>query len=222
MSQGGQPTPLTPELLLRIYAAGIFPMAEDADDPALHWIDPEHRGILPLDGFHVSRRLQKKIRRGPFDVRTDTAFEATVAACAEPRLDRPTTWINGEIRRLAGRLFEMGHAHSVECWHGGCLVGGLYGISLGGAFFGESMFSRATDASKVALCHLVARLRRGGYALLDTQFLTEYLAQFGAIEIPRAEYHDRLAAALAMTAEFYRGPLEAGDLAFRQSFTQTS
>ncbi len=222
MSQGGQPTPLTPELLLRIYAAGIFPMAEDADDPALHWIDPEHRGILPLDGFHVSRSLQKTIRRGPFDVRTDTAFEATVAACAEPRLDRPTTWINGEIRRLAGRLFEMGHAHSVECWHGGCLVGGLYGISLGGAFFGESMFSRATDASKVALCHLVARLRRGGYALLDTQFLTEHLAQFGAIEIPRAEYHDRLAAALAMTAEFYRGPLEAGDLAFRQSFTQTS
>lgn len=222
MSQGGQPTPLTPELLLRIYAAGIFPMAEDADDPALHWIDPEHRGILPLDGFHVSRSLQKTIRRGPFDVRTDTAFEATVAACAEPRLDRPTTWINGEIRRLAGRLFEMGHAHSVECWHGGRLVGGLYGISLGGAFFGESMFSRATDASKVALCHLVARLRRGGYALLDTQFLTEHLAQFGAIEIPRAEYHDRLAAALAMTAEFYRGPLEAGDLAFRQSFTQTS
>jgi leucyl/phenylalanyl-tRNA--protein transferase len=222
VSQGGQPTPLTPELLLRIYAAGIFPMAEDADDPALHWIDPEHRGILPLDGFHVSRSLQKTIRRGPFDVRTDTAFEATVAACAEPRLDRPTTWINGEIRRLAGRLFEMGHAHSVECWHGGCLVGGLYGISLGGAFFGESMFSRATDASKVALCHLVARLRRGGYALLDTQFLTEHLAQFGAIEIPRAEYHDRLAAALAMTAEFYRGPLEAGDLAFRQSFTQTS
>jgi len=222
VSQGGQPTPLTPELLLRIYAAGIFPMAEDADDPALHWIDPEHRGILPLDGFHVSRSLQKTIRRGPFDVRTDTAFEATVAACAEPRLDRPTTWINGEIRRLAGRLFEMGHAHSVECWHGGRLVGGLYGISLGGAFFGESMFSRATDASKVALCHLVARLRRGGYALLDTQFLTEHLAQFGAIEIPRAEYHDRLAAALAMTAEFYRGPLEAGDLAFRQSFTQTS
>lgn len=222
MSQGGQPTPLTPELLLRIYAAGIFPMAEDADDPALHWIDPEHRGILPLDGFHVSRSLQKTIRRGPFDVSTDTAFEATVAACAEPRLDRPTTWINGEIRRLAGRLFEMGHAHSVECWHGGCLVGGLYGISLGGAFFGESMFSRATDASKVALCHLVARLQRGGYALLDTQFLTEHLSQFGAIEIPRAEYHDRLAAALAMTAEFYRGPLEAGDLAFRQSFTQTS
>ncbi len=222
MSQGGLPTPLTPELLLRIYAAGIFPMAEDADDPTLHWIDPEQRGILPLNGFHVSKSLQKTVRRNPFDVRADTAFGAVVAACAEPRLDRPTTWINGEIRRLAGRLFEMGHAHSVECWRDDRLVGGLYGISLGGAFFGESMFSRATDASKVALCHLVARLRRGGYVLLDTQFLTEHLARFGAVEIPRAEYHERLAAALVTTAEFYRGPLDAGDLAFRQSLTQTS
>jgi leucyl/phenylalanyl-tRNA--protein transferase len=222
VSQGGLPTPLTPELLLRIYAAGIFPMAEDADDPTLHWIDPEQRGILPLNGFHVSKSLQKTVRRNPFDVRADTAFGAVVAACAEPRLDRPTTWINGEIRRLAGRLFEMGHAHSVECWRDDRLVGGLYGISLGGAFFGESMFSRATDASKVALCHLVARLRRGGYVLLDTQFLTEHLARFGAVEIPRAEYHERLAAALVTTAEFYRGPLDAGDLAFRQSLTQTS
>ncbi len=222
MSQGGQPSPLTPELLLRIYAAGIFPMAEDALDPTLHWVDPERRGVIPLDGFHVSRRLQRTLKRNPFEVRADHAFDETVAACAQARFDRPTTWINGEIRRLVGELFRMGHAHSVECWRAGRLVGGLYGISLGGAFFGESMFSRETDASKVALCHLVARLRRGGFVLLDTQFLTEHLASFGAMEIGRAEYHAKLAAALAVEARFYLGPLDAGDLAFRQSLTQTS
>lgn len=222
MSQGGAPTPLTPELLLRIYAAGIFPMSEDALDPTLHWVDPEHRGILPLDAFHVSRRLQRRLRHNPFDVQVDQAFDDVVAACAAPGLDRPTTWINGEIRRLVGALFRMGHAHSVECRLDGRLVGGLYGISLAGAFFGESMFSRATDASKIALCHLVARLRRGGFVLLDAQFLTEHLAQFGAVEIPRADYHARLARAMTVKAGFYRGPLAAGDLAFRQSLTQTS
>lgn len=222
MTRDGAPSPLTPELLLRIYAAGIFPMAEDADDPALYWVDPEWRGVLPLDRFHVPRSLQKTLRRAPFEVRVDSAFDEVVAECARARFERPTTWINGEIRRLVGELFRMGHAHSVECWGGDRLVGGLYGVSLGAAFFGESMFSRATDASKIALCHLVARLRRGGFTLLDTQFVTEHLEQFGTEEIPRTEYHERLAAALARKAEFYCGPLSSGDLAFRQSFTQTS
>jgi leucyl/phenylalanyl-tRNA--protein transferase len=217
------PSPLTPELLLRVYAAGLFPMAEDADDPTLYWVDPELRGILPLDdGFHVSRSLQRRLRRNPFEMRVDSAFDAVVAACGESRPDRPTTWINDDIRRLVSDLFRMGHAHSVESWRDGRLVGGLYGISLKGAFFGESMFSLETDASKVALCHLVARLRRGGYRLLDTQFLTDHLARFGTVEITRETYHARLADALLVDAEFYRGPLDAGDLAFRQSLTQTS
>ena len=222
MTRDGTPTPLTPDLLLRIYAAGIFPMAEDADDPTLYWVDPEMRGILPLDSFHVPRKLQRTLRRNPFEMRCDTAFDDVVAACAQARFQRPSTWINGEIRRLVSALHRMGHAHSVESWQEGALVGGLYGVSLGGAFFGESMFSTATDASKVALCHLVARLRRGGYRLLDTQFVTEHLTQFGAIEIPRAEYQVLLADALGVNAEFYLGALSGGDLAFRQSFTQTS
>ena len=222
MTRDGTPTPLTPDLLLRIYAAGIFPMAEDANDPTLYWVDPEMRGILPLDRFHVSRKLQRTLRRNPFEMRCDTAFDEVVAACARARFQRPSTWINGEIRRLVSELHRMGHAHSVESWQDGALVGGLYGVSLGGAFFGESMFSTATDASKIALCHLVARLRRGGYRLLDTQFVTEHLTQFGAIEIPRAEYQVLLTDALAANAEFYLGALNAGDLAFRQSFTQTS
>jgi leucyl/phenylalanyl-tRNA--protein transferase len=197
-------------------------MGEDRGDPALYWVDPDMRGILPLDGFRVSRRLQRTLRSAAFEIRLDTAFTDVIDQCAARRRDRPTTWINSEIRRLYGGLFEMGHAHSVECWQDDEMVGGLYGVSLGGAFFGESMFSRARDASKVALCHLVARLRHGGFTLLDTQFVTEHLAQFGVIEIPRAEYHDRLAAALAIKAEFYRGPLMEGELALRQSLTQTS
>ncbi|MQA65831.1 MAG: leucyl/phenylalanyl-tRNA--protein transferase [Alphaproteobacteria bacterium] len=222
MTRDTPPSPLTPELLLRIYAAGIFPMAEDADDPTLHWVDPEHRGILRLEAFHVSRSLQRTLRRAPFDVGVDQAFDAVVAACAAARFERPSTWINGEIRRLVSELFHMGHAHSVECRKDGRLVGGLYGIALGGAFFGESMFSLETDASKVALCHLVARLRRGGFVLLDTQFLTEHLARFGAVEIGREEYHARLSEALRVDAVFYLGSLGAGDLAFRQSLTQMS
>ncbi|MDX1484892.1 MAG: leucyl/phenylalanyl-tRNA--protein transferase [Alphaproteobacteria bacterium] len=221
MRDHGRPR-LTPELLLRTYAAGVFPMAESADDPTVFWVDPDSRGILPLDRFHVSRRLQRTVRRNPFDMRLDTAFDAVVQACAEARSDRPTTWINAEIRRLYKGLADIGHAHSVECWAEGQLVGGLYGVTLGGAFFGESMFSRHRDASKVALCHLVARLRRSGYRLLDTQFVTEHLAQFGAVEVPRAEYRRMLDQALAVNCSFYLGPLDSGDLTFRQSLTQTS
>ena len=196
---------LTPAILLQAYAAGIFPMAESADDPELFWVDPTRRGIIPLDGLHVPRRLKRVLRRGGFEVGCDTAFAEVMRGCAEASETRPSTWINDEIVRLYTGLFERGAAHCVECWHGGELVGGLYGVSLGAAFFGESMFSRASEASKVALVHLVARLRLGGYRLLDTQFLTPHLAQFGAIEIPRARYHRLLAEALHYRAVFPRG-----------------
>jgi len=205
--------PLSPEILLRAYAAGIFPMAESADDPELFWVDPKRRGIIPLDAFHVPRRLRRIVRQNIFTIRCDTAFEAVMHGCAESSDKRPNTWINDEILELYTGLFERGAAHSVECWHDGELVGGLYGVSLGGAFFGESMFSRVTDASKVALVHLVARLRHGGYRLLDTQFLTPHLAQFGAVEITRARYHRLLAEALRYRATFPRelpGDLGAG------------
>ncbi len=193
---------LSAPLLLRAYAAGIFPMAESAESEDLYWFDPERRGILPLDAFHVPRKLRRTVRRRPFELRFDTAFRAVVDACAEPTADRPKTWINAEIRRLYAELHDTGFAHSVECWRDGRLVGGLYGVSLGGAYFGESMFSRETDASKVALVHLVARLKAGGYQLLDTQFVTEHLSRFGALEIPRSDYRRRLAAALAAPADF--------------------
>lgn len=196
--------PLTPELLLHAYAAGIFPMAESADDPELFWVDPKRRGILPLDAFHLPRRLRRVLRRGTLQVRCDTAFAAVMRGCAEAGETRPTTWINDEIIRLYTGLFARGAAHSVECWHQGELVGGLYGVSLGAAFFGESMFSRVGEASKVALVHLVARLRLGGYRLLDTQFVTPHLAQFGCIEISRARYHRLLAGALRQRAGFVR------------------
>jgi leucyl/phenylalanyl-tRNA---protein transferase len=207
---------LTPDILLEAYAAGIFPMAESADDPELFWVDPTRRGILPLDRFHVPRRLGRVVRRGVFEIRVDSAFEAVIRGCAAASETRPSTWINDEIVRLYGALARRGAAHSVECWQEGELVGGLYGVSLGAAFFGESMFSRVTDASKVALVHLAARLRRGGYRLLDTQFLTPHLAQFGAVEISRARYHRLLAEALRYPAFFPRalsggggGPLAA-------------
>ncbi|MGC2411667.1 MAG: leucyl/phenylalanyl-tRNA--protein transferase [Stellaceae bacterium] len=202
---------LTPDILLDAYAAGIFPMAERADDPELFWVDPNRRGIIPLDGFHVPRRLERVLRQGRFSVRADTAFAAVIRGCADSTDARPSTWINDEIVRLYSALFERGVAHSVECWQGDALVGGLYGVSLGAAFFGESMFSRVTDASKVALVHLVARLRRGGYHLLDTQFVTPHLAQFGAIEISRARYRRLLAEALRYRAVFPRDP--PGDMA---------
>jgi leucyl/phenylalanyl-tRNA---protein transferase len=195
---------LTPAILLQAYAAGIFPMAESADDPELFWVDPKRRGILPLDAFHIPRRLKRVLRRGPFEVDCDVDFAAVMRGCAEAGETRPTTWINEEIVRLYTALFERGAAHSVECRLDGELVGGLYGISLGAAFFGESMFSRVTDASKVALVHLVARLRLGGYRLLDTQFVTPHLAQFGCIEISRARYHRLLAGALGERGVFVR------------------
>ncbi|WP_173982968.1 leucyl/phenylalanyl-tRNA--protein transferase [Magnetospirillum sp. SS-4] len=198
--------PLTPDILLRAYAMGVFPMARSRDDARLHWIDPERRGILPLDGFHVSRSLRRTLRRGGFEMRVDTAFETVMRACGESTARRPDSWINDEIIRLFAQLFRRGLAHSVESWRDGELVGGLYGLALGGAFFGESMFSRATDASKVALVHLVARLRLGGFALLDTQFVTDHLQGFGAVEISRDDYHRRLAEAIDREAEFDPAP----------------
>ena len=193
---------VTPELLLRAYATGIFPMSESADDPGLFFVEPRLRGVLPLDGFHVPRRLARTVRSGRFEMRMDTAFDEVVGLCAEPVADRPETWINARIRTLYGELFRMGHAHSVETWQDGALVGGLYGVSLQGAFFGESMFSRANDASKVALVRLVEHLRARGFTLLDTQFQTQHLARFGAIEVPRREYLTLLDRALAVDARW--------------------
>ena len=187
---------VTPELLLRAYRVGLFPMAETRRGNRLYWLDPELRGILPLDRFHAPRRLLRTVLRGPYDVSVDQDFPAVIAACAEAMPGREDTWINREIERLFGDLHRGGHAHSVECRAAGVLVGGLYGVSLGGAFFGESMFSTARDASKVALVHLVARLRVGGYRLLDTQFVTSHLQQFGTEEVPRERYKALLAAAV--------------------------
>jgi leucyl/phenylalanyl-tRNA--protein transferase len=194
---------LTPELLLRAYAAGLFPMAERREDAALFWVDPEERGVIPLGSFHVPKRLARTVRSDRYEVAVDTAFVETIRACAARAQGREQSWINEEIVALYTALHERGHAHSVECRRDGTLVGGLYGVSLGGAFFGESMFSRERDASKVALVHLVARLIGGGFTLLDTQFLTGHLAQFGAEAIPRDEYLARLSAAIARGAEFY-------------------
>jgi len=214
---------LTPDLLLRAYAIGIFPMAESRLDPELHWIDPDMRGILPLDRLHVPRKLRAKLRRGIFQVRCNTAFHDVIQGCAEPAENRPDTWINPVIERLYSELHEMGFAHSVECWDGDSLVGGLYGVSLGGAFFGESMFSRATDASKVALVHLVLRLRRSRFQLLDTQFNTPHLSRFGVVEIPRDDYRKLLTQAVSTKAEFYSGLISSSELdSFLQSTTQTS
>jgi leucyl/phenylalanyl-tRNA---protein transferase len=189
---------LTPEILLRAYAMGIFPMSDGRDDTELHWIDPRSRGILPLDGFHLSRSLARRMRRGDFRATVDTAFAEVVAGCA----DREDTWISHRIAQLYQTLHDTGHAHSVEVWHGDKLVGGVYGVVLGAAFFGESMFSRTTDASKVALAYTVHRLNAGGFRLFDTQFLTPHLASLGAIEIPRADYHRRLAEAVDAQASF--------------------
>ncbi|MFQ5958733.1 MAG: leucyl/phenylalanyl-tRNA--protein transferase [Alphaproteobacteria bacterium] len=194
---------LTPEMLLRAYASGLFPMAESRHDPELFWVDPDMRGIIPLDRFHVSRRLARRVRRRYFELRVDTACDEVIAACAETGPRRAETWINDEIIELYGALHRMGHVHSVECWREAALVGGLYGVTLGGAFFGESMFSRQADASKVALVHLVERLRRGGFLLLDCQFLTPHLRTFGAVEVSRARYRRLLGEALAVAARFY-------------------
>ncbi len=196
---------VTPDLLLRAYAAGVFPMAESRGSDRLYWLDPALRGVLPIDsGFHLSRRLRRTALSDRFAVTVDRDFAGVIRGCAEPAPGRADTWINAEIERLFLELFRRGAAHSVETWDGERLVGGLYGVAIGGAFFGESMFSRVTDASKVALVHLVARLRLGGFDLLDTQFLTSHLARFGAVEIPKTDYKLRLAAALSVPAEWRR------------------
>ncbi len=213
---------LKPELLLRAYAVGIFPMAESRYDSEIHWIDPELRGILPLEGFHIPRRLRRKLRRGDLEVRVNTAFGQVIRECATPAPDRRDTWINPTIEQLYTHLHRMGFAHSVECWRQERLVGGLYGVSLGAAFFGESMFSRASDASKVAMVHLVCRLRKGGFELLDTQFQTPHLRQFGVIEIPREDYRTRLAKAVRRPAQFPEEVSAAEFESFLQSITQTS
>ncbi len=193
---------LTPELILRAYQAGIFPMAEDADSPDLFWVSPQQRGVIPLDAFHISRTLRKTLRTHPYDIRIDTDFAATIEGCATAGVDRESTWINPEIRRLYGALFERGYVHTVEVWDGPELVGGLYGVSLGAAFFGESMFHRRTDCSKIAMAHLLQRLAAGGYRLLDTQFVTDHLRTFGGIEISREDYESRLAEALRHRGDF--------------------
>jgi len=216
-------TALTPALLLRAYAAGIFPMAESADDPELFWVDPERRGVLPLERFHLPRRLRRTLRNARLEIACNVDFAAVIRSCAEPTAERPRTWINDAIIELYTALQLQGFAHSVEVRHAGALVGGLYGVSIGGAFFGESMFSRMTDASKIALAHLVARLRIGGFQLLDTQFLTAHLARFGAVEISRAAYRRRLDAALAAKAYFPSDPLDgAAIVSLLQSSTVMS
>ncbi len=197
---------LTPELLLRAYAAGVFPMGEDRNDPTVFWVDPEFRGILPLERFHVPRRLARTVRSDRFHTTVDQDFRGTIEACAERRSGRLSTWINDDIIENYTALHRMGHAHSVETWLDDKIVGGLYGVSLGAVFFGESMFSRTRDASKVALVRLVAQLLSGGYKLLDTQFITEHLSQFGACEITRDEYQQKLSAAVSRQANFYSLP----------------
>ena len=213
---------LTLDTVLKAYACGVFPMAESRDDPRLFWVDPDDRGIIPHDAFHVPRSLAKTIRRETFTVRADTAFKAVMEGCAAPAPGRMNSWINPEIITIYSRLHEAGFAHSVEVWDGADLVGGLYGVSLGAAFFGESMFSRRRDASKIALVYLVSRLKAGGFTLLDTQFVTDHLAQFGAKEISRTEYHRRLHAALSEPADFYSLPDSLSGADILQLSTQTS
>ena len=215
-------TNLTPETLLRAYAVGLFPMAEHRDDQTLYWVDPEKRGILPLNDFHTPRRLRRTVRQGKFEVRCNTSFTEVIRACAAPSEGRCESWINDEIVALYTTLNERGHAHSVEAWLDQRLVGGLYGVSLGAVFFGESMFSTVRDASKVALVHLVARLKKGKYSLLDTQFITNHLSQFGAVEMPRSGFRQLLASALDYSSTF---PVELSKLeleTFLQSTTHKS
>ncbi|CAM5765588.1 leucyl/phenylalanyl-tRNA--protein transferase [Labrys miyagiensis] len=206
MSSADQDLEITPQVLLKAYACGIFPMAESADDPGLYWVEPEYRGIIPLNGLIVSHRLARTIRSDHYEIAIDRDFEAVIEGCAAPAAGRRSTWINKRIRKLYGELFALGHCHTVEAYREGRLVGGLYGVDLAGAFFGESMFHRERDASKVALAHLVARLRHGGYRLLDTQFVTEHLASLGALELPRTQYHLLLNNALQVDGDFLAWP----------------
>ena len=210
------------EELLNCYARGVFPMAEGRDDPRIYLLDPDERGIIPLDQFHASRSLRKTVRQDVYQVTINQDFEAVVAGCAQSAPGREETWINESIIRLYSQLHDAGYAHSVECWSGADLVGGLYGVSLGEAFFGESMFSLRRDAPKVALVHLIARLRAGGYSLLDTQFTTEHLESFGARTISRSDYRERLAEALIFEADISALPDEITGAQALQSITQTS
>jgi leucyl/phenylalanyl-tRNA--protein transferase len=200
---------ITPQVLLKAYTCGIFPMAESADDPALYWIEPQHRGILPLDAVHVPRRLARTLRTTPCKVKIDVDVERVIEGCAASRPGRRSTWINDRIRSLYRDLFDLGHCHTVEVWDDDRLIGGLYGVALNGAFFGESMFSNARDASKIALVYLAARLHYGGFKLLDTQFVTDHLRQFGTVELSREEFHRLLEAALDVEADFHRLPADA-------------
>jgi leucyl/phenylalanyl-tRNA---protein transferase len=217
MSRTAPSFEITPQILLRAYSLGLFPMAESADEDELFWVEPEERAIFPLDAFKVSRSLAKTVRSDRFEVRVDFDFDAVIEACAAPAPDRESTWINGQIRRLYRALFDLGVVHTVECWREGRLVGGLYGVALGAAFFGESMFHRETDASKVALTHLVARLRAGSFRLLDTQFMTTHLASLGALEISRSEYRLLLEDAMSPPAADFliwpKGEIVGGDAA---------
>ena len=213
---------LTADMLVKAYMCGVFPMAQDRHDSALYWLDPDMRGVIPLDGLHLSAKLRRKIRRQPFEVRIDRAFRDVMLACAEPGAGRPSTWINDTIITLYSQLFERGQAHSVECWRDGALVGGLYGVALGGAFFGESMFVREADASKIALAYLVARLRHGSYRLLDTQFVTDHLRRLGAIEVPREDYQKMLRQALNSPGDFYLLEPSASPEAVLHLISQTS
>ena len=200
---------ITPQVLLKAYSCGIFPMAESADDPALYWIEPQQRGVLPLDGLHIPRRLLRTVRTTSFTVKVDNNYDRVIDGCAAPRAGRMSTWINTRIRALYRDLFERGACHTVEVWDGDRIVGGLYGVALKSAFFGESMFSTERDASKIALVHLIARLIRGGFSLLDTQFVTEHLRQFGTIELDRATFQAELEKALEKNADFYALPIDA-------------
>jgi len=213
---------ITPELVLKAYAAGVFPMAESRDDPHLFWVDPKRRGVLPLERFHISRRLRRTVRRSPWRIAVDRDFGAVMERCASPAPGRWSTWINEQILELFNALHDRGFAHSVEVWEEDELVGGLYGIALGAAFFGESMFSRRRDASKVALVHLVGRLKIAGFRLLDTQFVTEHLEQFGAIEIPRDDYHAQLERALGYSVDFSLAGRAPSAEEVLQSIAQTS
>lgn len=195
---------ITPQVLLKAYTCGIFPMAESADDPQLYWIEPQARGVLPLHQVRVPKRLRRTIRHAPYQIRIDTDFAGVIAGCAAPKPGRRTTWINDRIRKLYRELHRLGYCHTVEVWDGQRLVGGLYGVALGGAFFGESMFSEVRDASKIALIYLCARLIYGGFVLLDTQFVTDHLRQFGTIEVERSEFHRQLEEALKTEGDFFR------------------
>lgn len=211
---------ITPQVLLKAYSCGIFPMAESADDPALYWIEPQQRGVLPLNGLHIPKRLMRTVRTTPLTVKVDSDYDGVIDGCAAPRAGRMSTWINGRIRSLYRELFDLGACHTVEVWNGNKMVGGLYGVALKSAFFGESMFSTERDASKIALVHLAARLIKGGFTLLDTQFVTDHLRQFGTIELDRMTFQRELEKALGKEANFYALPRDATGLEVAEIFAE--